>query len=313
MRCARACGGAVTLLVLSWFTSTPLAHAQAWVPDVGDGTFALSAQYTRVMKHLFSVNVGGLVDPTSGYLLGPGNQGYLGDIVAMSNTISAEYVPVTRLAISSEVMYTAARYMGLSPEGAFDDGRFHGDLQDVVLGARYMLPVRALALTPSIDVRFPLTDYNPFGQVGAGTGLTSVALGLNTGRSLDPFAPLAYVFTNYARVIVEDVDGYSLDRNQVICGAGMFLTRALSAQAHFQYMDTMDGVDWWSGEPSHFHHHDVAAKAIVRRIGLSSGYSLTRRVGLAMSWESTVSGANVHAAHSATLGVSWGFWKKRPL
>jgi len=293
-------------------SSAPKAHAQAWVPDVGDGTLALSMQYTRVMKHLLSENVDQRVDPTSGYVLGPGNQAYYGDIIAMTNAISGEYVPLRRLAVSGEMAFIASRYDGRLPESPLDDGSYHADLQDMVLGARYMLPIRTLALTPSVDVRFPLTDYNRFGHVAAGTGLTSVSLGLNAGRSLDPIAPLVYVFLSYARVIVEDSDGYSLDGNHFACGAGMFFTRALSAQGNFEYSDTMDGMDWqWANADDI--HRNVVARALFRRVGLSAGYSLTHRLGLAMSWQSTISGANVHATHSGALGVSCGFWRKRPL
>ena len=313
MRVVLMRSGAAIALVIASAVPASLARAQAWVPDLGDGTISFSMQYTRVMKHLFSVDVSGKVDPTSGYLLGPGNQAYYGDIVAFTSTIAAEYVPIKRLAVGAEAIYTASRYKGLYPESVLDDGRYHADLQDMMVGARYMLPTRKLALTPSIDLRFPLTDYNTIGHVGAGTGLATVALGLNAGRSLEPFLPMAYVFTNYAYTVVEDVDEFSLDRNQITSGIGMFFTRALSAQAHFQYTDTIDGVDWWWADASHFTHHDVAAKVIVRRVGLSAGMSLTRRVGMAMSWESTLSGANVHAAHSGTLGLSWGYWKKRPL
>ena len=313
MRRSLARTGVVAAAVLAWMSSASTARAQAWVSDVGDGTFALSTQYTRVMKHLFSVDVGGLVDPTSGYLLGPGNQAYYGDIVTLSNTVSGEYVPLKNLAVSGDATYITSRYKGRSPESPLDDGYYHGDLQDMSFGARYMMRSHSLVCTPSVDVRVPLTGYNTLGHVGAGPGLTSVTLGLNSGRSLTPFAPMAYAFLNYGRVVVENVGSHSLDRNQWSAGVGTFLSRALSVQTHFQYVDTVDGEDWWWADASHLQHRNVSAKTIYRRVGLSAGYTLTRHAGLALSWESTISGANVHATHSLTLGASWGFWKRRPL
>jgi hypothetical protein len=175
-----------------------------------------------------------------------------------------------------------------------------------------MVRSAACVITPSVDVRFPLTDYNNFGHVGAGSGLTTATLGLNLGVSLERLLRSSYAFGGYARVLTENVDGFSLDKNQWTGGCGMFISRALSAQAQFQYIDTVDGVDWWLSDPVlHFHHHDVAAKVTHRRLGVSAGYSLSHRVGLAMSWEGTVSGSNVHAAQSFTAGLSYSFQRRR--
>lgn len=306
-----ACGRALALAALAGVVCSSEAGAQAWVPDKGDGTFAISTQYTRVLKHLFSVDVSGIVDANTGYLLGPGNRGYFGDIVTFTQTLSAEYVPLKRLAVTGEVTLTTSRYRGASPEGALDDGAFHGDLQDMQIGARYQLPIRAFALTPSLDMRFPITDYSTGGHVGAGTGLTSFTLGLNSGRSLDPLLPMGYVFVNGSHAFVEDVAQNSLDRDQFSVGTGVFLSSALSLQGHFSFAQTTDGTDWWWSGASHLQHRDVAAKTVYRRLGASAGYSITHRVGIALSWESTISGANVHAAHSLTLGASWGFWDPR--
>jgi hypothetical protein len=288
-------GMRVTALLLTLATPRA-AHAQAWVPDLGDGTISLSTQYSRVLKHL----------------LGTGDRAYFGDLTTMTTTLAGEYVPLRRLALTAEAHYLESQYEGDLPGSAHDDGSFHGGLQDATLGARYMLPVRPFALTPSIDVRFPLRDYDRHGHTAPGAHLRSLALGIHAGRSLDPLAPMAYVFASYSRVIVEDADGYSLDRSHFIGGCGLFFSRALSAQAHYEYTEADDGVDWERTEPDQV-HRTVAARALVRRVGLSAGYSLTHRIGLAASWESTISGANAHAAHSATLGMSWGFWKKRTL
>jgi len=295
---------ALALLVLS---GAQQAHAQAWVPDKGDGTISLSTRFTRVSRHLFTAELDGVVDPVTGYRLGPGHAGYFGDLTSLSQTLGAEHVPLKRLAVTAEVFLFASRYTGRSPESRLDDGSYHLDLQDLMLGARYQLPVRALALTPSLDVRFPLTDYNTLGHVGAGTGLASLTVGLNAGRSLSPVLPLGYAFVNVARQIIENVGDYSMDRDLVTIGGGVFLSRALSAQVHFGYEASVDGVDWWA-EPGHAQHRTVAGREIVRRIGGSVGYSLGYRVGAALSAETTVSGANVHATQSVTLGLSWSYW-----
>ena len=311
---SRACarGTAVAAVALVWILAPRATRAQAWVSDPGDGTIALSTQYVRVMKHLFSVDVAGQVEPGTGYLLGPGNQGYFGDITEYSSSVSGEYVPVRHLAVTADAMHVVARYKGLSPESPFDNGDFHGDLQDMGLGARYMVRRGILVVTPSVDVRFPLTNYNVIGHSAAGTGLKSATFGLNTGLSLESLVRSAYAFANYARTITENVDGYSLDHNMVTAGAGLFLTRLLSVQAQFQYLDTTDGIDWWWADPvNHLHHQTVAAKALYRRVGASAGYSVGKRYSLALSWESTLSGANVHATHSLTLGASCSFWKRR--
>src|SRR5262245_17702479 len=206
---------AVAAVALVGTLAPRIARAQAWVPDPGDGTIAVSSQYIRVMKHLFSVDVAGVVDPATGYLLGPDNQAYLGDITEFSNTISGEYVPLKHLAVTAELLHVTARYKGLTPESAFDNGAYHGDLQDIGLGARYMIRSGPAVVTPSVDVRFPLTSYNVVGHSAAGTGLNSVTLSLNTGLSLESLVRSAYAFANYARTVTENVDAYSLDHNMI--------------------------------------------------------------------------------------------------
>ena len=308
MRHARTTGGLWLVLGLSAAICPHSALAQAWVPDKGDGTISYSVQYARVMKHLFSVDVSGFVDPATGYLQGPGNQGYYGDLTSVTQTFGAEHVPLKRLAVTAELFLMGSRYAGLSPESPYDDGDFHLDLQDIAVGARYQMPIQALALTPSLELRVPLTDYHTLGHTSAGNGLVALTAGLNMGRSLSPVLPLGYAFLNLAHQFAGDVDGHSLDRDLVTVGCGLFLTNSLSAQAHFTYQENAEGEDWWWSSASHAQHRTVANRETVRRIGASVGHSLTYRVGMALSAESTLSGANVHASHSVTLGLSWSYW-----
>ena len=306
-------GGLAVMAMLSWSAVATPVRAQAWVPDVGDASVAWSVQYSRVMKHLLSVSVDAAVDASSGYRLGPENQAHFGDISSFLSTLAGEYVPLRNLAVTGEVVLVSSRYAGLAPAGEFDDGQSHGDLQDMTLGTRYMVRRGGFVLGPAVNVRFPLTDYHSVGHSYAGSGLVSATLALNSGYSLSPWLPGTYILANYSRVLVEDLAGFSLDRNELTGGLGRFFNHSLSVQAQFQYVETQDGVDWyWASPLEPSNHEHVTAKATARRVGASVGYSLSHRLGSALSWESTVSGANTHAVHSLTLGMSYGFSKRPP-
>jgi hypothetical protein len=284
-------------------------HAQAWTPMAGHGAVSVGAQYSRVFKHLFSTNLNGYVDPPTGYVGGPKNAIYLGDIVGATTMVSADYGLVQRLAVSAEAAYVSSRYRGLDPESSIDNGKFHGSLQDLLLGARYRLPVSAVALTPFATFRAPLGHYTTMGHSAPGLGLKELDLGLAAGRTLGPLLPRVALEAIYTRDIVEDKYGFSLDRNIVEADAAWFPTGSFTLGARFSYTQSVDGIDWATGivTEEDFMNHDVAARALARHGGASAEYRLNPRSSLSVAYEWTISGSNTHAVQGVTLAITRGF------
>lgn len=285
-------------VIAAAFTLSPAAvHAQAWTPMKGHGVVTLGAQYTRIMKHLFSVDMSGYVDPATGYMGGPKGQMYFGDIFGETAMLSADYAPINRFAVSAQVAYVRSSYHGLAPEADIDNGKMHGALQDLIVGARYRLAVDALAVTPFVTYRTPLSHYSNIGHSALGLGLDETTLGLAAGRTLEPLLPQVAVQASYGHDFVAGLHGFDLDRNIYSADAAYFVTRSLTLSGGFSYSEAVDGFDWYWMEATMeaFMDHDVASKALSRHADAGVNYRLgtLSSVGLDYSW--TISGSNTHA------------------
>lgn len=185
------------LLVLVLLLGFPSLCASQWLPSPGEGSVAVNYQYTRVTDHLFSDSVEEWYDPASGYTGGPGNRMYLGDIYGQTTNLTASVGIWRRLALSGGVAYLVSKYKGKSPEASIDDGKYHGGLQDASFGLAYMIPWQGFAITPSVGISFPTTDYPTIGHVSVGNRLQTIPVGLSVGRSLSPLLPRAFLSTSF--------------------------------------------------------------------------------------------------------------------
>jgi hypothetical protein len=272
-------------------------------------------QYTRVTDHLFSQNVDGLVDPPTGYVGGPGNRYYVGDVFGQTVDLSAECGIWRGLAATAGIAYVNSKYSGLAGEGPNDDGRYHGSLQDASLVLEYMVPWKEFAITPFAGARVPMKDYSTLGHVSVGKHLREFPIGISVGRSLDPFLPRAYLAGSFSYSFVQQHHEHSLDQRHYELSAGYLLKKSISVGGTLQHVNTIDGIDWFTddlaGNEELFHDHDVAAKAKYWRAGASLSFSLGRGVGLGISYLGTLSGENTHSGRSITVTPTWSFGAPR--
>ncbi len=287
----------VSALAASALVSPTSSHAQAWVPAPGEGSVSAGYQYTTVREHLLSVPLDG------------SKRWDWGRIFGRTAEFSADYGVLPGLAASASVAYLSSKYVGSGPEGPLDDGRYHGDLQDFAFGVRYLVAWQSIAITPMLITSIPAKDYSTFGHSAVGRGKKELAVGLAVGRSLEPLAPSAFVQMTYQRAIVENHHEHSLDQNRFGASAGYFLGRRFSFGGLFQYMNTVDGVDWMlsEGTEQNWHDHDTAAKVKALRAGGFLSVSLSRGLGLRLSYMSTFDGANTHDSRSFTITPTWNF------
>jgi len=285
------------------------AYAQ-WVPNPGAGSISVGYQTTKITDHLFSVDVDGVTDPSTGYVGGPGNHFYLGNIYGETVEFSLGYGVWRGLALSADGAYVSSKYVGKFAEGPNDDGRFHGSIQDASLLAEYMLSWKQFAITPSVGARIPLKTYDTLGHVSVGKSLHEYPIGISIGRSLDPILPRAYLAGSFSYAFVENHHEHSLDQRHYGLNAGYFFSSRIAAGGVLQYTNTIDGIDWWkddlSGEEQ-WHDHDAAAKAKYLRTGGYASYNATSNFGLRVSFITTLSGENTHSGYSWTITPTWSF------
>lgn len=300
--------GTLPLLVAG---TTGSARAQAWTPLPGTGSVNVSYQYTHVTKHLFSENVESWSDEN--YTFGPGNRGYMGDVFGQSVGLHADFSPRRGFGISAGLAYVSAQYIGPFPETETDNGEYVGDLQDLTLGIRHMTMWGELAITPFVGLRLPVVDYPSAGHAAVGLGLAEFMAGLSVGRTFTPWLPNLFAQASYARVFVENVDEFDLDRDRVTVDAGYVIAPWLSIGGGYLYSRTSDGIDWVTdleteeefGE--HWHNHDVAARERLHRVHAYVAVPLRGSVTMSLGYIGNVQGANSHLSDAGTIGLSWGF------
>ena len=300
------------VVVPAFCFALPASSNAQWVPNPGEGTVSVGYQYTRIADHLFSQSVDGLVDPATGYVGGPGNRYYMGDIFGQTVNVSADYGVWRGLAVSAGAAYVSSMYSGRFVEGPKDDGKYHGNLQDATLGVQYMLPWKEFAITPSVGVRVPITNYNTLGHVSVGKHLREFPIGISVGRSLDPLLPRAYLAGSFAYSFVQHHHEHNIDQRHYELDAGYVLRKSISVGGTLQYVSTVGGIDWFTDDLSGaemWSDHDAAAKTRYLRAGGLLSFSFGRGVGLGISYLGTLSGANTHAGQSLMVAPSWGFGK----
>jgi hypothetical protein len=303
-------GTRLGLVATAYALLLPSLCIAQWVPGAGQGTVSVAYQYTRISDHLFSQSVNGFTDPATGYVGGPGNRWYMGDIFGQTVNVSADYGVWRGFAVSAGVAYVSSKYSGRFIEGPMDDGKYHGSVQDGMLNVEYMIPWQEFAITPSVGTRVPITNYNTLGHVSVGKHLREFPLGISVGRSLDPFLPRAYLAGSFEYSFVQHHHEHNIDQRHYELDAGYILRKSISVGGTLQYVNTVGGIDWFSDDLSGaemWGDHDAAAKARYLRAGGSVSFSLGRGVGLGISYLGTLSGANTHAGQSVTLTPTWSF------
>ena len=291
--------GLAAAAFLLHLTLPPLAQAQAWLPPQGEGSVSVGVQELYVPYHL---RFDGSAGPKAN-----------GDIRIHSMAVDATYGVSEKLAIDLALpRYIASRYGGVKPEGPRDDGKYYATFQDLHLGLRYAIRQRGLALTPSVAVVLPSHGYETFGHVSPGRDLRELGLGFSAGRSLAPVLPETYVHAHYVYAIVEGVTheglDLSLNRSNTELEVGHLLTRALSIRGFGAWQHTYGGIEW-TEENLALHHeiHDLAARAILFRLGGGAAYALNPSIEVFGAVLTTMSGRNTHKAGGVMFGTSWTF------
>ena len=208
--------------------------------------------------------------------------------------------------------FIASRLTGSFPAGValgpLDDGRYHGDFQDVRADLRWQIRAQPIALTPVLGVNVPSHRYEVIGEAVPGKRTREVFAGLNVGRA---FGARAYAHARYAYSWVEKVvpDVKKLDRSTLDLEAGLAPVRRTELRALAALQITHGGLDLEAmrSHPGFFRDHDRAARTNYLNVGGAVGFEATRRLDVFAVFYKTVWGENAHQAHALSLGASWEF------
>ncbi len=275
-----------------------MALAQAWLPDEGTLSFALTYNDTLNREHYLAN--GDVID--------------VGHTRARSYGMLVSYSPTDRLMLVAGVPYVRTRYWGPpshggAPEIHVDDGEIHTSFTDFRLSAHYQLMEYPVAFTPLVAVVFPSNDYETAGHAAHGRMLNELWLGFQLGKNLDPWIPRTYTQLRYTYAFVEEVEHIHHDRSNVNFELGVFLTRNWNVSAFGAWQQTHGGIDLPIPR-SHplFPNHDRIGDDEYFNVGLGMGYSLTEQWSGFVTYMQGDSGRNGHKLNQGvTIGFAYGY------
>ncbi len=285
----------------AWCAVPHGAFAQAWVQP--EGTLSLGGNYRFDFSNTFAE---GAISATSGAM------------TSQAFFIDVDYVPVDRFAVRAVVPLMLLRFSGDSsrfpPHGDYDDGNFHFVPQDALVEARYQALEAPLALTPFVGVSAPMSDYEVQGYAAAGRGLKQAHLGLNLGRTLEPFLPKMYVHARYQFTLSESFDQtpetarFSQNRSSASMQLGYFFTYDwqfnLSASLNLQH-DGVEVAKWDSYPQVVRDYHDPLLMEQALLVGPGTSYNLTDSLTLDALILVFIAGNNTRESRMAGVGLTW--------
>lgn len=301
---------AVALVVMSAVTSAQTP----WVPARGEAAVSATYQWLDSDRHLFSNLTGPELTPLEA-ALGTDLQSNsldFGRVQSHAFVVDADVGVSPRLALTGSVAFIAPRYRGSFPEPTpADDGRFHASVQDLQIGARYMMAGESWALTPFSVFTTPLRDYQVLAHAAHGLKLTQLEVGTALGRILSAGgAAKGYVQGAYGYSFVESpIEDVSLNRSRAVIEGGVFLGR-FTLQGVTSWRRVHGGLEWSDvafGAHEHFAGHDQAAATREWRYGAGVSVQVTPSASIEVSYGDLLSGANTHNARVIAVGWSYGF------
>ena len=119
------------LFLSALFLFPIIAAAQAWVPEKGEGTVTLTLQDNFIKDHLLAN--GQRID-----------NGHIRTFIAFQDI---DYGITDKLALDVSIPFVLSKYYGPKPHQLpVDDGKYHGNFQDVRLNLRYNLRAHPFAI-----------------------------------------------------------------------------------------------------------------------------------------------------------------------
>ena len=296
-------GSVVAAVVFASLTYSKAGHAQGVVGEKGSLTATLAQDFGFADT---LVETGGAEFPNV-YVNTP------------ITTLSVEYVPVNRLAVTAALPLVGVKYdaeksgADFDPHGPYDDGSYHFTLQDLRVDARYMVLGSPYAVAFNLGATVPVGDYPVQGSAAPGRHLLQGRLGVAT--SIAPsFLPNAFLNLAYELTLSEkydqsaDTEEFSQTRSDVSLSTGYFVRDDLGLFLLSGFRANHDGVnfvDFAMLTPDQQTYHDPILKEMALLLGAGVMYQINEKFYVTATYTHFVMGRNT--LNTSFLGASVGW------
>ena len=304
------------LILASLMAVAAPAHSQQ---QRGDGSIQLEYQFIRNRTfHSQGLEFDYWSTDTQVLLLS-------GDYALNENWTLFASLPYVRKKFISEVDWggdphdpNAAYWVRFDPpdERFWDDGAYHGSLQDFSVGVSYRVQKGPWTLNPYISFGTPASDYPFYAKAAIGRNLWTIPVGLSFG--FVPYFSDWHFSGNIAYVFSEEPLGINVDYWLAHLSAGYWLRANLSVNVFTSRKDTnglslldpffydgdplnypndFDTIEWWQ--------HDRIVGSRSQNLGIGVEYFVNPEWKIsATTFQSIWSDESLETDLAFTLGVS---------
>jgi hypothetical protein len=284
------------LIVLCAWSATR-AHAQASVPDRGEGTLTLTCENYEVVGH-FDVQ---------------GHANNNGGTRSQALVAEVDYGLFRNVGLLVSVPFIASKYTGppsylvgpfLTYPGPLDDGFYHGAFQDVRVELRRQWWAGRVPVTPFVGGSFPTNDYETVGEAVPGRHRWDLQAGASAGVDLDRLLPGSYVHVRYAFGRMQEVNDFPFTRSNIDLEVGAAATSRLVVRGVVNWQVKHAGPSLAQLAPDWVNHDRFIAPSYVN-VGGGPSLSLTRSTDLFALLVATAAGSDgAHRERTIAVGVS---------
>lgn len=220
--------------------------------------------------------------------------------------VAFSYNLTDRLSLTAGLPYIIKRFNGagihdpatiIPPQDSefIDDGKYHGYLQDLRLGARYLVLDGEFKLEPYFEFSTPIGDYPFFAAAAPGQQLNKYEYGTSLGwyPALDDY----FANLSVSHVTVERTLGLNVDHWRFGLDAGYFITPHLVVRG-LLIAKQGNGLDGLTELPDHsnliFYHHDQLVKHNYFNAGGAIDWMVDKDLTLSFGGQRIVRGSNIY-------------------
>ena len=273
------------------------SNAQAWVPAKGEGSVSVTYVNDYVRNHVSGTGV---------------RNPQLGRIRSHSTITSFEYGITDKFALNVDLPQVASKYIGNTPHGPLDTGKYHSTFQDLRMELRYNAVRNPLLLTPFIGAIIPTHDYEVRGHSAPGRGFKQLLIGINAGRQLAGKLRNVYVDGRYYYAIQSRFEGFKLNRSNADWEVGWLANQRLSLRFFGSWQTTHGGFPTGVGfhlDDHELEFHDRITRSKLVHLGGGANILVKGPLSVHAAYFGTTYARSSHAGGGPAVGVSWNFSK----
>jgi hypothetical protein len=192
-----------------------------------------------------------------------------------------------------------------------DDGDYHGGLQDVTIGVRYLAVDGPFAVSPFLTFGTPLSNYPTYGNAAIGKQMWELAAG--AAIEFTPYFSDWHFQADISYVFAEEVLGLDLDYWFWYASASYFVTPRFAPRVFLVQREAPNALSFPEDFPQgfdneQFYQHDRTLKHNFLNGGIGLNYIFTDRHEIVATLFKTFESDNVvEVEYAFTLGLNFRF------